>query len=454
MSAIAWLTDADSAFALARDTNTPLFLYWGAAWCPPCNRSKATAFARTDFAQLAQSLVPLHIDGDASGAQSLADRFALRSYPTMVLYQPDGTEITRLPCELAGERFVEMLKVALSARPTAAQSLSAALSRERPLSDDEWRLLAYYSWDTDEGQLLKRLDLAATLAAVRDACTLPDAALRLEWHALHAAAGKGGIDRQAATAHLQAALADPAALRSQMDLVINYAVDLVRALAPAQSDARAQLANAWTAALILIEDDSTVNVADRLASLRTRVRMARLGAAFPSMEATVRGRVAAAAASVHDKALRHQVINTAAGALSDAGLLDDAAELLEEELDSSHAPFYFMHNLAAVAKKRGDTGAALDWYERAWNEATGPATHLQWGGTCLLALLELAPQDSARIELVAARLGEQIASGMSMQEAASGRNRTQLRRIGDKLAQWPGRGPHAAALLETVQRHS
>lgn len=453
MSAFAWLTDADSAVALARDTNKPLFLYWGASWCPPCNRSKASAFARADFAQLAQGFVPLHIDGDRPGAQSLGDRFALRSYPTMVLFQPDGTEITRLPCELSGERFVAILKLALSARLTVAQSLSAALSRERPLSDDEWRLLAYYSWDTDETQLLKRLDLAATLAAMRDACTLPDAALRLEWHALHAAAGKGGIDQQAAAAQLQATLADPAALQSQMDIVVNYAVDLVRALAPAQSDARAQLAGAWASALVPIEDDATVNVADRLAALRTRVRMARLGAAFPSMEATVRGRVAAAAASVHDKALRHQVINTAAGALSDAGLLDDAAQLLEEELDSSHAPFYFMHNLAALAKKRGDTGAALDWYERAWNEATGPATRLQWGATCLLALLELAPQDSVRIERVAADLGDQIASGMgNADEAASGRNRTQLRRIGDKLAQWPGRGPHTAALLATVRR--
>src|SRR6187402_388381 len=38
---IAWqhaATDAevDTAFATARRENKPLFLYWGADWCPPC----------------------------------------------------------------------------------------------------------------------------------------------------------------------------------------------------------------------------------------------------------------------------------------------------------------------------------------------------------------------------------------------------------------------------------
>ncbi|UUZ52219.1 hypothetical protein LP419_21610 [Massilia sp. H-1] len=41
----------------------------------------------------------------------------------------------------------------------------------------------------------------------------------------------------------------------------------------------------------------------------------------------------------------------AVGCLS---LLDEAEQLLLAELARSHAPFFFMHNLAAIAKKRGD----------------------------------------------------------------------------------------------------
>jgi len=34
---IAWFDGSiDQAFALARAQDKPLFLYWGAVWCPPC----------------------------------------------------------------------------------------------------------------------------------------------------------------------------------------------------------------------------------------------------------------------------------------------------------------------------------------------------------------------------------------------------------------------------------
>ena len=455
MQGVDWLSDPDAAFAQARAGARPLFLYWGASWCPPCNRIKATVFSSPGFAELAQSFVALHIDGDGPGAQRLAERFHLRSYPTLVVFRSDGAEVTRLPCELAPARFIEILKVALAARLTAAQSLSAALSRERPLSDDEWRLLSYYSWDTDEHQLLKNLDLAATFASMRGGCTLPDAALRLEWHALHAAAvsGKGGIDQRAAAARLEETLADPRAVRGQMDIVTNQAVDLVRFLTPADSDQRVALTHAWAAALARIESDSTVNVADQLAALRTRVRMSRLGAAIPHLADTARASVAAAVGAVdagNEPALRHQVINTAAGVLSDAGLLDEAELLLRDELDASHAPFYFMHNLAAIARKRGDPARMVGWYEQAWLRATGPATRLQWGATYLQALLEFLPHELERIERFSAAT---LAELNGMDDAFSQRNGTQMHRIAAKLAlQDRAVGPHTAALREAVQR--
>ncbi len=441
---------ADAAFAQARQAGLPLFLYWGAAWCPPCNRIRATVFERADFAQLAASVVALHIDGDSAGAQQLAERFHVRSYPTLIVYRPDGTEITRLPCELDGERFMEILRVALSARRTVAESLSAALSRERPLSDDEWRLLSFYSWDTDERQVLKSLDFAATLASMTRACTLPDAMLRLQWHTLHAAAmsGKGGIDQRAAVQRLEETLADAPAVRAQMDIVSNHAVDLARFLTAAQSPARIRLTQAWARALEQLENDPTLNLADQLAALRTRVRMSRLGAQIEGLEDVARERVARAGEAVLGPAMRHQVMNTAAGVLSDAGLLDEAEQLLLDELERSHAPYFFMHNLATIAKKRGDPASAVLWYERAWESATGPATRLQWGASYLQGLIDFAPHEAPRIELFASKLLEEL-DGMG--DAFFQRNRTQMERIDSKLALWSGACGHCAALRQVAR---
>jgi thiol-disulfide isomerase/thioredoxin len=443
----------DAAFAAAAARGVPLFLYWGAAWCPPCNRIRAVTFDRADFQALAPGFVALHIDGDSAGAQQLAERFHVRSYPTLIVYRPDGTEITRLPCELDGARFVEIFKVAMKATRTVAESLSAALSRERALADDEWRLLSFYSWDTDERQVLKSLDFAAMLASMTRGCTLPDALLRLQWHTLHAAAtaGKGGIDQRAAVKRLEEILGDPLAVRSQMDIVTNHAVDLVRFLTVPQSPARIRLTQAWAAALAQLENDATLNLADQLAALRTRVRMSRLGEPIDDIDAVARARVARAADAAGSAAMRHQVMNTAAGLLSDAGLLDEAEQLLLDELERSHVPFFFMHNLAAIAKKRGDPAAAVSWYERAWDSATGPATRLQWGATYLQGLIDFAPQEAPRIESFAYRMLQEL-DGMG--DAYCQRNRTQLERIDSKLALWDGAGVHAPALRQAARAAS
>ena len=463
MSAVGWLTDPAAAFALARASTRPLLLYWGASWCPPCNRIKATAFAHPDFAALAPALVPLAIDGDSAGAQALAGRLGVRSYPTLVLYRPDGAEITRLPCELSGQRFIEILTLALAAPMTAAQAFDAALAGQGPLPADAWRLLGFYSWDTDEARLLGQVDAAAALAALARDCDQPEAALRLAWHALHAASeaagrdGQAGMLRSEALARIGRDLSDPQVVRTQMDLVTNDAPDLVRFLtpAPAPSPERLRLTQAWSQALMVIEDEQAFSVADRLAALRTRIRMARLGAALPGLEGMVRGRVATALLSVQDPALRHQVLNTAAGLLSDAGMLDDAEEVLSDALERSHAPYYFMHNLAALAKKRGDAAAALDWYERAWRQARGPATRLQWGATCLQALVDFAPREAAppahqaRVE----RLADELRAELNgMDDVASQRNGTQLKRIAAALAAWGGSAASTLALDEAVAR--
>ena len=450
-AAVDWQRDPHAAFELARAAGRPLLLYWGAAWCPPCNRIKSVVFSRPDFIALAGSFVALAIDGDSPGAQQLAEQFKLRSYPTLVVFQPDGAEVTRLPCELGGSRFVHILELALNARFTVAESLSVALSRERVLSDDEWRLLSFYSWDTDERQLLKNLDFAAIVASLTRACTLPDARVRLEWLGLHAAAmaGETGIDQGAAIKRLDATLADQDAVCLQLDIVIGYALDLVRFLTAPASAARARLIAVWSHALEGLEGDDTLSIADQLGALRTRVRLTRLGAPDPQLAALAGARVAAALALPHSPELRHTVVNTGAGVLSDAGLLDEAQQLLTAELAQSHSAFYFMHSLAALAKRRGEPGAALDWYEQAWHGAAGPATRLQWGATWLLALLDLAPRDAGRIE----RCCEALLLGFeAAPDAGCQRNRTQAVRIAKALSGQNRAGPHAAALVAALGR--
>ena len=99
---IAWThassaADVDAAFAQAKAQAKPVFVYWGASWCPPCNQVKATIFNRRDFIERSRAFVPVYVDGDSAGAQKLGARFHVSGYPTMVLFNARGDEVTRLP---------------------------------------------------------------------------------------------------------------------------------------------------------------------------------------------------------------------------------------------------------------------------------------------------------------------------------------------------------------------
>lgn len=419
--------DLEAAFAQARSLQRPLFLYWGAVWCPPCNRVKAEIFARDEFVRRSASVLCCHLDGDTPGAQALAARYGLRSYPTLVLFAPDGGEITRLPCELDGESFVAAFDTALAVHAAgsgAAAALAAALSGARKPGADEWSLLSHYSWDTDEGRLLDGRDLAATLLALARACDDADAAARLGLHAQLATAGKG-VDAAANADLLMAVFSDARLARANMDILCNSGVNLIKF-----ASRREELAAVLSGAAARWADDFWLGAPDRLAAARLQMRLTRLLTATQGLQEQVRERVDAALAEAGDPYERHTLVNTAVSALNDAGLAARAEQVLLAELPRSHAPYYFMLSLAAGAKRRGDTAGALDWYRKAWEAAVGPATRLQWGVTYLNSLLELSPQDAQRIEQAERGLRADIAAAGP--DAFEQRNLSQLKKLSDE----------------------
>src|SRR3954452_18048339 len=142
--------EVDAAFASARSANKPVFVYWGAKWCPPCNQVKATLFNRQDFIERSRAFVPVYVDGDSPGAQKLGARFKVSGYPTMVLFNPQGAELTRLPGEVDAIRYTQVLTLGMNAQRPVAEVLAQAKSGGQGLEPNDWRLLAFYSWDTDQ----------------------------------------------------------------------------------------------------------------------------------------------------------------------------------------------------------------------------------------------------------------------------------------------------------------
>jgi thioredoxin-like negative regulator of GroEL len=451
---VAWLpaaadADVDRAFTQARAEKKPVLLYWGATWCPPCNRLKATLFNRQDFVAQSRSFVAVHVDGDRPGAQKLGARFKVSAYPTMVLFSPNGAEITRLPGSAEPDRVMGVLQTGLAGgRPMAAVLADARAGK--PISVNEWRLLAFYEWALDENQLVKEAERPALLAelAAKAPAGGGEAATRLWLKAL----GSGGLKADAAArTRFTKLLADPVLVRTHLDAVVDDATELVQALTADDDPQRTALLPAYDAALAKLQADAALSRADRIGALISRVNLARLGQGAETLQPTLPAALVAEARDVSARMDREisdgyerQAVITAAGyLLGRAGLWAESDTLLKANLAKSHSPYYLMSQLGSNARKQGRVDEALRWYEQAFDKSEGPATRLQWGAGYLNALVDLAPADAPRIEKAAAQLiGEagQDPGAFSMRSARS------LQRLGKKLVAWNADGKQAAVL--------
>ncbi|WP_048439524.1 thioredoxin family protein [Caenimonas sp. SL110] len=462
-SKIAWQqassdVEVDRAFALGKKTGKPVFLYWGAVWCPPCNQVKATLFSRADFVERSRAFIPVYVDGDKPGAQKVAARFKVTGYPTMVLFKPDGTEITRLPGEVDPQRYLLTLTAGLEAELPVKDLLKKAFLNE-PLTPEQWRLLAFYSWDTDEQQVVSTKDLPQKLLKLSAGVPkeLREVSERLGLKALVALARSktesptGGTARESGVAMVHTILSDPISSRRNSDILVSYADELVQFLEPA-GDSRKLLARRIDSALARIYQDPMLSRSDQVDLLHARVGLWKITDGSDRLSEAHQHDVLRETAKIvlatTDRYERQAVIPGAAHTLGSAGLSRESDELLKQELGRAIAPYYHMLGLAGNAKKRDDHKDALYWYERAWKKSEGSATRIQWGAGFVGHVVELAPTELGRIEAAASAV---ISELQPLSETFYERNQRSLIRMASRLVKWQGTDPARVRVVEKIK---
>ncbi len=451
----------EEALAHASENDKPVFLYWGAVWCPPCHYLKDKIFVKPEFVAKSRQFVPVYLDGDTDQAQVWGEKFDARGYPTVIILRPDGTEVLRMSTDVPVDDYAHILDLALAAtRPmpeVLEQVLTAGPASANP---DDLALLAYHSWGQDRAFDLSSPEMLAKVrrlwAETPEELALPRSRfLSLYVDAINAQEEEAEVaaeERAQLLSAVEQILPDPT-LRNSNWYLFAYGLEDVATLLTEEGPERDALVASWLEVAEEAENDESLTTAERLEAFRPRLSASVLERgeddSIPEdLKSAVRERVDWASERTTDATELQSVMNAMAHLLRDSDQKPLAIELLKSRLDDAVAPYYYMGWIGWLENDAGNPEVAVDWYRRSWETSTGPATRLQRGTTYLDRVMAITPDDLDAVRDGARTLVDEHLVDAS---AFAGRNASRWSRLEGAMQEWAADNPERLAVLTEVQ---
>ncbi len=95
----------------ALTNNRPYFAYFTASWCMPCRMMDETTWQDPNLAKyIDENYYAIKIDVDNFDGYVYKEEFKVVAYPTILLFQPDGTFMKRIEGSIAGSKLQAYLE--------------------------------------------------------------------------------------------------------------------------------------------------------------------------------------------------------------------------------------------------------------------------------------------------------------------------------------------------------
>jgi thiol-disulfide isomerase/thioredoxin len=446
---IAWFNGTvESAFDSAKASNKPVLLYWGAQWCPPCKQLKSAVFNRPDFIEKSKLFVAVYLDGDLPDAQKWGDEFRVTGYPTVVVFKPDRTEITRIAGNMDLSLYAGVLDNVLGDVRPVKDVIELAVKGDAPLAADDCRRLAYHAFGLEDDGVFPAAKLQAAFENAARTCPtdLVRERARLHIRAAQQATEQqkdvlksgGKADKALTVAIVRVneiltnkplALANTDALRGLRTEFFQAARQTLPQLAPTLRERWMAIADAATAS-------AEFAPADQLAAQLMKITAAKAYAPDGKVPTDVRSVALATSdkmlAVKQDAYVRAGVVNSAINIYIALDDWERARELLKLEATTSNTPYYYLGDLADVEEHLGNIDRSVELLAEAYAKAKGPASRFQWGYNYLDGLLRMKPDDLATIE----KVGAQVIAELDGPNRIHRRTLSRLNKLDEKLNEW------------------
>lgn len=453
-TAIPWFEGSiEEAFAEAKASGKPLFLYWGADWCPYCKKLEATIFIREEFIRLSQQFVPLDLSNGDSEVIQHSDRFRIYGLPTVIVFSPSGEELTRIPGGTDMAQYAAVLELTLNKVRPVSTLVAAAVSGEA-LSKADWELLSNYSWRQDRGLALGEENPTQVMLDLQAAAPTGDkvtrARLALAAMVVWLQQDEETRDPDLAEVHLEAVegiIADASLARDNLVTLTGFGGDIVEmAEGERQKSLQRSLLSLYRPAI----EDPGQNLLNRASFLSAWVDVA---TKLLDEDETLTDKQIDWARQQADQFVAgldqyqvHAGVSSLWGVYYDLGLEQAARETLALGIERSSAPFYFMSAMGYVETEAGNTTEALGWYRKAWEAASNPVDRVRWGGGYVRRLVKMAPQDTAEVERASSTLLADLTSqpdGLAVYDRLTNR-------LGEILKEWAAEDSERQAVLANL----
>ncbi|MBF0441890.1 MAG: thioredoxin family protein [Oligoflexales bacterium] len=462
---VAWHKgDVESAFIKAKNEHKKLFLYWGAKWCPPCNSLKARVFSKPRFKELMKHFVPIYLDGDTEMAQIWADRLQAYGYPTVIVFNPDGTEIMRISEGVDIAEFETAINSVLQESETSMQLITKCL--DGGASDSDWKTLTYISWEQIPGKVLsdtKKLEQLGRLVEMMPPRLEKERALLTAGLvALAADLSEEGVSPEISRIikknpekYLDGIFLSNETIKSCRNFIGYNSAGTLKWLFPdRRSSGYKKYREKFLAAAAFLADSGYESLDVRLLGFQPQLAIYRLehgdSAKIPDM---LRQKVIETVEEIDRSAKssyeRHSTISMSARILREAGEVERARKLLVRESRDTDTPWYYYSSLSVLEQKEGNREEAAKWAEAAKNSAKGNSTKIQWIVEELSLTVELFGKE--RQDRVYKLLEEYYALATSLPDGFSGRNKNRADTVSKRVKSL-GRDKRLDSLVSANQK--
>jgi thioredoxin-related protein len=436
---IQWFSgDITDAFALAKKQKKPLFLYWGARWCPPCNQIKKTIFTKKQFQAEMKHFIPVYLDGDTKRAQVWGEKLKSSGYPTMIIYSPDGTEVNRITTGIDIVQYVRVLQESRSNLIPIETLLKRGLDNKA--TDQEWSILSNYSWAQNKTLSETHLSKKNKSNTFKRLFENTPSRLKIEknrlfLHYLSALDAEKERLSPKEMKNLILILNDSSMAKGNLELLTYSSGKFFKLFKKDNNQIDPILWSTYRSSMNQLKLDKTLSSDEQLSLWVPEIyyfetQNKPFSEEFKESVYKITKEISSKSKDFFD---RQASMYTAVWLLKKTNQMERAKKQALEEIQKSETPFYFMSYLANIEKDMGNNSEYIKWKEKAWKSSTGHATRFQWGSSYVIALLSERPQDQQRISTA---LDQVIKEVFSQNDALFGRNKGRMSKMQEQIIDW------------------